>query len=234
MSGPRHNAAVLAFLAGFYVAALVGCGFANWRVLQKTVPATASEPPKQQVEGQRVAAAYIAQRTAPPVLDPPKAIEDVHEVATSLSASLGEPAKPVETKDKDAVIDALRVGLRSKEEQLAKWREFGRKYAGTPLEDTGVNLAGPAGIVGLVLVIAACIAFPPIGYALLRLLPLLWGFFKRTTEAIGDFARQNPEEGKVLAAELGDKLDKVHKKLVAKRAAKVAIPKSITNAPFPA
>lgn len=195
-----------------------GCQMAQWRVFQKKVEAKDGEKPAAQVEGEKQAAAYIVARTTPPVADPVAAVADVNQVATGLSVSLGQPAKAVTLADKDAVIASLTAGLRAKDAQLDKWRTFARKYAGTPLEDTGINLAGPAGFLGLVGVIAACIFVPGFGYVLLRLLPLLWGFFRRTTEAIGEFAKSNPDAGKELAATLGDKMDKVHKRLVKARA----------------
>lgn len=195
-----------------------GCQVAQWRVFQKKVDGKEGEKPAAQVEGEKRAAAYIVARTTPPVADPAGAVQDVHQVATGLSSSLGQPAKPVTQADKDAVIATLSAGLKAKDAQLDRWREFGRKYAGTPLEDTGINLAGPAGLVAFVAVIAACVFIPGFGYVLLRLLPLLWGFFRRTTEAIGDFAKANPDAGKKLAVTLGDKMDKVHKRLVKARA----------------
>jgi hypothetical protein len=206
---------VAVLLWAFFVG---GCQVAQWRVFQKKVDGADSVKPMAQVEGEKRAAAYIVARTTPPVVDPAKAVTDVNQVATGLSASLGQPEKPVTLADKDAVIATLTAGLKAKDAQLDKWRAFGRKYAGTPLEDTGINLAGPAGLLALVGVIAACVFIPGFGYVLLRLLPLLWGFFRRTTEAIGDFAKANPDAGKELAATLGDKMDKVHKRLVRTRA----------------
>ncbi len=205
-------------LLGLLALTLAGCQLAQWRVFQKKVDGKDGEKPAAQVEGEKRAAAYIVARTTPPVADPAGAVVDVNQVATGLSASLGQPEKPVTVADKDAVIATLTAGLKAKDAQLDKWRAFGRKYAGTPLENTGVNLAGPAGFLGLLGVIAACVFVPGFGYVLLRLLPLLWGFFRRTTEAIGDFAKSNPDAGKQLAATLGDKMDKVHKRLVKTRA----------------
>ena len=204
---------------------IAGCAFPEWRVGQKKVPAALAEVPAAQTEGQRAAAAYIAKRTAPPVLDAPAAVADVHAVAVPLAASLGAPAKAVELEDREAVVRSLAAGLRAKEEQLEKWKAFGRKYAGTPLEGTGIDLAGPAGLFGLFAVVAACVACPALGYAALRVLPVLWGFFRRTTDAIGEFAREHPDAGQELAVKLGDRMDAAHKRLVKARASASRIPK---------
>jgi hypothetical protein len=88
------------------------------------------------------------------------------------------------------------------------------RYGGTPLEDTGINLAGPAGLLGLIALIAACVAFPPIGLLLLRTLPVLWGYFSRTTQAIGEFTAAHPDAGEELKVNLSRRMDEAHKALV--------------------
>lgn len=220
--------AALAMAVAIALLALSGCALPQWRVFQKTIPADQSAPPPAQVEGQKRAAAYIAAVTTPPVANPAQTVGDVHEVAADLSASLGQPKEPVKAEDRDKVIRGLQDGLKAKDAQLDAWRAFGRKYAGTPLEGTGINLAGPAGLLGLVGVVAACIACPALGYAVLRVLPVLWGYFRRTTQAIGEFAAERPEAGAALASKLGDRMDKVHKRLVKVRAADFQIPKPST------
>jgi len=205
---------------------LAACALPNWRVFQKKVPIAETVTPAATTEGQRRAAKYIATVTTPPVPDPTHVVEKVHEVAVGLSASLGEPDKPVTIEDYDAVVKALAAGLKAKDAQLERWREFGRKYAGKPLEDTGINLAGPMGLLGLVGVIAACIACPPIAYAILRVLPVLWGFFRKGTAAVAEFAKQDPEAGSRLAVELSRKLDSAQKRLVRVRAADNRIPQT--------
>lgn len=197
---------------------LTACSAPQWRIFQRKVDGADAVKPAAQVEGEKRAAAYIAKVTAPPVANPSRVVEQVHEVAGPLSNSLGQPAEPVTADDKDAVIASLNAGLRAKDAQLDRWREFGRKYAGKPLEDTGINLAGPAGLVGLVAVAALCVAFPWIGWALGRALPLLWSFFRRTTEAVGQFTKANPDAGKKLGSFLSDKMDAAHKRLVKRRA----------------
>ncbi len=204
---------------------LTGCVMPEWRVFQRKVPATESAKPAAQEEGERRAAAFIHEATRPPVPDAAVAVEQVHQVAAGLRSSLGEPKEPVKVEDFDAVIAEMRDGIRKRDEQLERWKQFGRKYGGTPLEGTGVDLAGPAGLLGLVGVIALCIAVPPVGYALLRVLPLLWGFFRSTTRAVADYADARPDAAKELKAQLSRRMDLAHKRLVKVHAPK---PKSAT------
>lgn len=220
------------------VALSAGCALPDWRVFQAKVDAKAAEKPKAQVEGEKRAAAYLVARTTPPVVDPPAAVADAHQVASGLAASLGPPAEPVTASvdDRDSVIASLRAGLEAKEKQIDQWRAFARKYAGKPLEDTGINLAGPAGVLALAGVVAACIAVPGLGWALLRIIPVLFGMVKRMTAGIESYARDMPEEGERLkAAYLGRKMDTLDKRVV-KAAKKRLRPEDITSttrAPFP-
>jgi hypothetical protein len=202
-----------------------GCQVVQWRVFQKKVDGKDGEKPAAQVEGEKRAAAYIVARTTPPVADPAKAVQDVNQVATGLSSSLGQPAKPVAMEDKDAVIASLRQGLAAKDAQLDKWREFARRYNGKPLEDTGINLAGPAGLLGLVAVIAACIFVPGFGYVLLRLLPVLWAALKRSVSAVEALASKAPEAVAAIKSALPQKEDAARKAVrLAKRRARAAQP----------
>lgn len=213
---------IVAVIYALLLMALAGCALPQWRIFQSKVDPKLAEKAKPQVEAERQAAAFIAEVSKPGTPVAPAAmkqkLESIHAVAVPLSASLGEPEKPVAIEDQEVVIAALRKGLIEEQKKAEQWREFARKFANQPIEGTGINLAGPAGVVGLVLVIAACIAFPPIGYVLLRALPLLWGYFRRTTTAIGEFTKENPDAGKELAAKLSKKMDEAHKRLVRKRA----------------
>lgn len=215
----------------------VGCQVAQWRVFQKKVDGKDGEKPAAQVEGEKRAAAYIAKRSEPPktetVIEMKTALGDIHLVATGLSTSLGQPAKPVTLEDKDAVIAALSAGLKAKDAQLDKWRAFGRKHAGVALEDTGINLAGPAGFLGLIAVIAACVFVPGFGYVLLRLVPVLWGMVKRMAAGIESFAKDMPQEAaKLKESYLSRKMNEVDKRIV--KARKKAIrPEEIISSAAP-
>lgn len=203
-----------------------GCQLPQWRVFQKKVDPELAEKPRAQVEAERSAAKFIAQKSATVEAQPARQIEEIHAVAMPLSASLGEPAKPVDnTADaRDRVIAELRQGVLAEQRKTEQWREFARKYAGKPIEDTGINLAGPAGLALLAAIVAACVVFPVLGHLLLRVVPVLWGYFSRTTEAIHDFASSRPDAGKELAASLSRKMDKAHKQLVRARANARRIP----------
>lgn len=192
----------------FFVA---GCQVAQWRVFQKKVDPKMADTPAAQTEGQKRAAAYIVARTTPPVADPIVAVQDVHQVATGLSASLGQPAKPVTVEDKDAVIASLRAGLAAKDAQLERWKKFARDYANKPIEDTGINLAGPAGVLAFAGVIAACIFVPGFGYVLLRLLPVLWSALKRAVGLVEAAARKAPDVVAELKQALPQKEDGARK-----------------------
>ena len=200
---------------------LCGCSLPNWRVWQKTVP-TDTGPAPAVVESQRQGARFIERKSAAPEANPTKQLAAIHAVAQPLSRSLGEPAKPVADDDTRRTIEGLERATIDAQAKAEKWRAFSVKYAGTPLEGTGVNLAGPAGLLGLIGVIAACVAFPPIGYLLLRALPVLWGFFRSTTSAISEFTESNPDEGERLKLTLSRKMDAAHKRLVRTRKAPAA------------
>ena len=205
-------------LAICLLALLCGCSLPQWRVGQKVVPVDAG-PSAQAVESQRRAAALIVDLSASLSADPAKQVSNIHAVAVPLSVSLGEPLKRATVFQAPDVVTALRKSSLDAQAKADKWREFSRKYAGTSLEGTGVNLAGPAGLLGLIGVIAACVAFPPIGYVLLRALPVLWGFFRSTTSAISEFTTANPDEGERLKLTLSRKMDAAHKRLVKTRKA---------------
>lgn len=199
-----------------FALAMPGCSLMpEWRVFQKKVPATMNEKPAAQVEGEKQGAAFIRAVSTPPVADPAKAVAAIYPVATALSASLGEPAKPVTVADQDAIINSLRAGLAAKDAQLDKWRQFGRKYAGAELEGTGIDVAGPTGLLILAAIVAACIFVPGFGYLALRVVPLLWRALRQTAVGIESFAKENVEAGATLKTDfLARKMDNAPKKLV--------------------
>ena len=200
---------------------LCGCSLPQWRAFQKTVP-TDTGPAPAVIESQRRAAALIVDLSASLSADPAKQVSDIHAVAVPLSVSLGEPLKRATVFQAPDVVASLRKSSLDAQAKAEKWREFARKHGGTPLEGTGVNLAGPAGLIGLIAVVAACVAFPPVGYVLLRALPVLWGFFRSTTSAISEFTTSNPDEGERLKLTLSRKMDAAHKRLVKTRKAPAA------------
>jgi hypothetical protein len=206
--------------ATFALCALAGCVLPQWRIFQRHVDAKIAEKSPKQIEAEREAAQFIEVKSAVAEPDIKAQIAAIHSVATSLSSSLGEPQRVItpSVDDQAKVIEGLRKGLLDEQKKTEQWRAFAKKYAGTPLEGTGINLAGPAGLLGLAGVVALCIAFPSVGYIVLRVLPVLWGYFRRTTDAIGEFAKANPEAGQKLATTLSQKMDAAHKRLVRVRA----------------
>lgn len=199
------------------------------RVFQAKIDPALAEKPPAQVEAERRAAAFIRDTSAAPAANPVAQVAAIHAVAAPLSASLGEPKEPVTAEDKDRIIAGLRQGLLAEQKKAEQWKAFARKHAGREIEGTGLNLAGPAGLLALVGVIAACVACPALGYLLLRLLPLLWGFFRRTTTALHEFATEHPDAGEQVAQKLSARMDEAHKKLVRARAPR--IPRKTATAP---
>jgi len=209
------------------VSVLTGCALLpEWRVFQKKIDPKLAEKPAAQIEAERAAAAYIVTRSqvsgrSPQVSDLSSQLSEIHSVAVPLAASLGAPNKPVTAADHARVIEQLTAGLRAEQKKAEQWRAFALKYAGKPIEDTGINLAGPAGLLGLAAVVALCIAVPPVGYVILRALPILWGFFRSSTSAIKEFADAHPRAGEDLAVTLSRKMDTAHKALVRKKAPRI-------------
>lgn len=227
----------VAFLCSL-IACLFGCSLLpEWRVFQKKVPATLTEKPKAQAEGERQAAAFIRQQTTPPVPDPVKAVARVYPVAAALSASLGEPLQAIEGDDPAKTLETLRQGLIAKETQLEAWKAFGRKYAGKELEGTGFDLAGPAGLVAIVGLAAAVIMCPAVGWVLLRVIPVLWGMIRRIMTGVENFAVENPDAaGRLKEGYLSRTMNEVDKKIIKRRKAKLRptdLSPGATNVPFP-
>lgn len=219
-----HKSGALALLV--LTVSLCGCSSAGWRLGQTKVPIDAG-PSAQSVDSQRRAAALIVDLSASVSSDPGKQIGDIHAVAVPLSVSLGEPLKRATVFQAPDVASALRKTALDAQAKAEKWRAFAAKYAGTPLEDTGINLAGPTGFLALIAVTALCVAFPPIGYILLRALPLLWGFFRATTNGVANFVAENPKAGADLKAQLSRKHDASHKILVKKRGTPADMPEPL-------
>jgi len=202
-------------LAFILILALSGCTLPSWRVFQAKVPEVKQST--EQREAEKRAIAVIDEVTSPPVADTAKAVETVHAISAPLRASVGEPEKPVTRNDADKIIGELRRGIKDRDEKIEAWKKWAKKYSGKELEETGINLAGPAGLAALVGIIALCVVFPAFGYVLLRALPLLWGFFRRTTSAISEFTLANPDAGEKLKVQLSRRMDDAHKKLVKKK-----------------
>lgn len=219
-------------LAAFALAIVLlgGCVLPQWRVFQKRVDAKLAEKSSEQVEAERRAAAFIKQRSTPqPAATPAeqgKALTEIRAVAEGLSNSLGEPAKPVTAVDYEHVIAELRHGVLAEQKKAEQWRAFALKYAGRPIEDTGINLAGPAGVLAFVGVIVACIVVPGFGWLLLRVVPVLWSALKRAAGAVESLAREAPAAVAKIKATLPNNEDAARKavRLAKRRSAPASRP----------
>jgi hypothetical protein len=220
----------IAFLLAFTACSLLP----QYRVFQKKVDPSLADKPKAQLEAERRAADFIETRSAASSPDPVKQLQEIHAVAADLSASLGEPQQAPGMADAQKIIRELRAGLLQEQKKADAWKAFAKKYANTPLENTGIDLVGPAGVLGLVGVVAACIACPAFGWVLLRLVPLLWGALKRMTAGIETFAREVPDAAEQLKVDyLARKMDSPDKRLVKRIKAKLK-PEALTTDPTPA
>lgn len=200
-------AAILACLC------LAGCAMPQWRVFQSRVPQETGRT-EAQAEGEKRAAAYIVERSRPPVADPVNAVADIHTVAAPLSASLGPPSKAITVEDRAEVIAGLQAALAAKEAELEKWRAFARRHGGRTIEGTGFNLLPFVGTGGLIAVIALCILFPTVGYLLLRVLPLLWRMVRSMIQGVETIVAKAPAAGRVVQAEFRHVMDKDEKAVI--------------------
>lgn len=187
------------------------------RVFQKKVPADLTEKPAEQKEGEKRAAAFIQLRSAPPVGNPGQAVAEIHEVSNGLVSSLGLPDVPVKQDDFLKIIAELQNANIAKDKQLEAWKAFGRKYAGKELEGTGVDLGPWLGTGGLIAVIALCVLCPPIGWAVLRGVPILWGMVRRMATGVEAFAKAKPKESDKLKVFLGQTMNELDKRIVKSR-----------------
>lgn len=223
MTRKRENILSAVTVVILSLCAVSSCALPQWRVFQKKIDPKVAEKPAAQIEAERRAAAYLRDVSAAPAPDTVAQVAQIHSVAMPLASSLGEPKSPVTPADQAAIIAELRAGKLAEQKKAEQWKAFAQKYAGQPLEDTGINLAGPAGLLALAGVVAACIACPAFGYMLLRMLPLLWGYFRRTTSAVSEFAAAHPAAGEQLKATLSRKMDTAHKTLVQRHKVSAAV-----------
>lgn len=198
-----------------------GCALPQWRIFQQKVPVDEGKAPVQ-VEAERRAASYLAQRSATPDLDPLKEIAEIHEVAVPLSASLGEPKKEVRLEDgRDQLIAELRAGLQAQQARAEAWKKFGEKYAHTKLEGTGINLAGPSLILVVVGVIALFVLVPGALTFALILIQRLKGTVRSMAQAVEEVEAKDPAKGKALKARVQAIGDKTHSRIIEQEKRKI-------------
>lgn len=195
---------------------LAGCTLPSWRVGQKTIDAKMGEKPPAQTESERQGAKFIELKSAKLEADPAQQVADIHAVAVPLSSSLGEPAKTVTLEDKEAVIKSLQAGIRAEQKKADAWKAFAKKYHGTQLEGTGVDLAPWGGGLGLVALLAACVLVPGFGTFVLFVIRRLRGTVQQVAESVEAYSKENPDEAAKLKGYFSAKMDKAHKAIIAR------------------
>jgi hypothetical protein len=166
------------------------------------------------LEGQRQGAKFIEQKSADPGEDLALALFDIHAVATPLSSSLGQPAKTVTVKDKDAAIRSLQKSNLAIQKKADDWKAFALKYQGKDLEGTGINLSGIGGFVGLGTILALII-FVPGGFTVfLFIIRRLRSSLTQVAQSIEEYATKNPDGAKDLKTRLSSNLDRAEKSIV--------------------
>jgi hypothetical protein len=194
---------------------LAGCAaLPEWRVGKKKVDPTLAEKPPEQIEAERRAAKYLSLRSLMIEPDARQQLMDIHNVAEPLSASLGEPKKPVAIEDKDAIIAELRAGRLADQKKADAWKAFAKKYAGQPIEGTGVDLAPWGGGLSLVLIVAACVFVPGFGTLVLFVIRRLRGTVQQMAQGVEEFAVEHPEKAEELKEYLSSAMDKGTKAIV--------------------
>lgn len=207
----KHYSSGLLILA---VLSLVGCSLPSWRVGQKTIDPALAEKPASQIEAERAAAEFIELKSAVPEADTVLQLQAIHAVASPLSASLGEPLKPVTIDDRDAVISALQKGILAEQKKTEAWKAFARKYAGKEIEGTGVELAGIGGGLGLLALVAACILVPGFGSLVLFVIKRLRGTVQQFAQGVEEFAAEHPAKAAELKEYLSSAMDRPAKAIV--------------------
>jgi len=210
---------------------LAGCSVPQWRIFQAKVP-TETGRTDAQAEGEKRAAAYIEARSRPPVADPVEAVTDIHTVAAPLSASLGPPSRPITTDDREAVIAGLQKALAAKEAELEKWRAFARKHGGRTIEGTGINILPFVGTGGFIALIVLIVLFPPLGYLLVRVLPVLWSALRSIARGVETVAVKAPGAAKAVKSELSRVMDRSEKTAI--RVAKTGVTPDLDHEILPA
>lgn len=200
----------LALLLGVLGVALAGCALLpQWRVFQAKVP-----PPVvkglAQTEFERRAAELLAARLEQPVALQP--------VARQLSASLGAPQKPITEPDTGKAagiaVAELRLGQAQMQAQLATLNRRLATYQGKEIEGTGLNLAGPAGLLGIAGVVALGIFVPGFLTFLLFVIRRLRATIQQMAQAREEHRIAFPKAAKELDEWSTSAMDRFAKKIV--------------------
>jgi hypothetical protein len=184
---------------------LSGCSLLpEIRVGQAKVPSVPEEHPMK-AEGERQAGEYLATT----VVDEPQ-----RDVAVALSTSLGVPKATVIEPDK--IVTNLRKGQIRDREVQQKFEDKIEKYAGKDIEDTGWNITGSLGGLGMIAIIAACIFIPGFGSLMLFVFRRLRNTTKQLVSGISNFETADPEGAAKLKDYLSKNMDRSQKLLIRK------------------
>jgi hypothetical protein len=196
---------------------LAGCSMLplpDMRVGQKKIDPKTTEKPPEQVEAERRGAAYLSLRSLVFEPDARQQLLEIHSVAEALSASLGEPKKPVKIEDKDAVIAELRAGRLADQKKIEGYRAFTRKYAGQAIDGTGVDLAPWGGGLGLIAIVAACIFVPGFGTLVLFVIRRLRATVQQMAQGVEEFAVEHPDKAEELKEYFSSAMDRPAKAIL--------------------
>lgn len=208
----RHSSFIL--VCSILGLTLAGCQIPQWRVFQKKIDPKLAQKPAIQIEAERVGAAYIRAKSAHVEPDPVEQISQIHQVATPLSQSLGAPKEKAGTADNAAVIAELRSGQLESQKRADEWKAFARKYAGTELEGTGLNLFTPTALLGFAGVVALCIFVPGFLTFLFFVIRRMRSSFQQVAQAVEEFQVEHPAEAKALKAQISKRAEGYTKKLI--------------------
>jgi hypothetical protein len=173
--------------------------------------------PAEQLEAERVAADFIAQRIENPL--------ELAPVASALSSSIGAPEKPVkanvDTPTAAGIVRSqLLEGISEEQEARDKLNKALSKYGGMDIEGTGIDLGGPGFLLGLLALGALTIFVPGFAslliYVLKRIFDTWRGTTKQIVQAVEEYKVKHPEEGEKLKLYLSQVMDSGSKEIVRK------------------
>ena len=186
----------------------------NWRIFQAKVPEPIVKNDAK-IEVDRQVADYIARTIEQPV--------QLKPLAASLSESLGHPKKPMAVADdsEERLQAMLNKALLDTQRQRDDLNNRLEKTEGKKIEGTGVNVFGFAVSGTVLVIIALCVAFPPIGGVIWFIVQRIYGALSRTTQGIGKFMEENPDAGERLQSYLSRAHDRADKNIIRKIKAKL-------------
>ena len=210
---------------------LSGCSLLpSMRVFEKKVPVEQASPAI--VESQRQGAKFIEQVSIPSTADPIRALAAIHSVAIPLSSSLGEPKKAITIDSRDEVIAALKKSVLSEQKKADDWKQFAQKYGNKTIEGTGIDLAAPGALLGLVTLAALFIFVPGTLTVALFVIRRAKSTVTQIAQSVEEYAAKNPTAAADLKGRLSSNLDRAEKAVVSE-AKKYINPDKVAEAAKP-